>query len=125
MKLGHATPRLRMFDEAKAREFYIDFLGFKVTYEHRFGEDFPLYMEVVRDDCVIILTEHYGDCCPGASLLITVQDIRGLRAELISKNYKYSKPDIAETEWSTYEMGISDPFGNRLTFQEPKAKGPD
>ena len=30
------TPIFRSFDEAKAREFYIDFLGFEVTFEHRF-----------------------------------------------------------------------------------------
>lgn len=29
-------PILRMFDEAKAREFYLDFLGFSVEFEHRF-----------------------------------------------------------------------------------------
>ena len=28
MTFGNTTPILRMFDEAKAREFYVDFLGF-------------------------------------------------------------------------------------------------
>ena len=36
MKLGVVTPILRIFDEAKAREFYVDFLGFTVDYERRF-----------------------------------------------------------------------------------------
>src|SRR5262245_51857135 len=124
MKLSPAIPRLRMFDEAKAREFYLDFLGFRPTYEHRFGDNFPLYMEVVRDDCVIVLTEHHGDCCPGASLLITVRDLAALREELIRKDYKYAKSGITETEWGTYEMSISDPFGNTLTFQERKPTAP-
>ena len=39
-------PILRIFDEAKACEFYIDFLGFMIDFEHRFGDDFPLYMQV-------------------------------------------------------------------------------
>lgn len=30
MAFGKTTPILRIFDEAKAKEFYIDFLGFKV-----------------------------------------------------------------------------------------------
>ena len=30
MKLGNVTPILRIFDEAKAREFYVDYLGFTV-----------------------------------------------------------------------------------------------
>jgi hypothetical protein len=36
MSLGPITPVLRCFDEAKTREFYLDFLGFKVDWEHRF-----------------------------------------------------------------------------------------
>ncbi len=37
MSLGRATPILRIFDEAKAKEFYVGFLGFKVDWEHRPG----------------------------------------------------------------------------------------
>ena len=36
MTFGKATPILRIFDEAKAKEFYVAFLGFKVDWEHRF-----------------------------------------------------------------------------------------
>ena len=38
MALGIPVPILRMFDEAKTREFYCDFLGFTVDWEHRFEE---------------------------------------------------------------------------------------
>jgi hypothetical protein len=34
--LGKITPILRIFDEAKAKGFYVDFLGFKIDWEHRF-----------------------------------------------------------------------------------------
>jgi len=77
-------------------------------------------MEVQRDDCVIIRSEHHGDASPGAGLLVTVEDITALKDELRSKNYKYSKLDINETEWGSYEMGLKDPFGNLITFQEYK-----
>ena len=43
------VPILRSFDEAKAREFYIDWLGFVVDWEHRFEPGLPLYMQVSRD----------------------------------------------------------------------------
>jgi catechol 2,3-dioxygenase-like lactoylglutathione lyase family enzyme len=43
MIFGRTTPILRIFDEAKAKEFYVDFLGFKVDWEHRFEETLPLY----------------------------------------------------------------------------------
>ena len=35
-ELGGPVPILRCFDEAKAREFYVDFLGFSVDCTHRF-----------------------------------------------------------------------------------------
>ena len=40
--MGPATPIFRMFEEARAREFYVDFLGFEVEFEHRFGDNFTL-----------------------------------------------------------------------------------
>ena len=49
MRIGPATPIFRMFDQAKAREFYVDYLGFAVVFEHRFEENFPLYMGLERD----------------------------------------------------------------------------
>jgi hypothetical protein len=36
MRLKHAVPILRMMDEAKTREFYLDFLGFSIDFSHRF-----------------------------------------------------------------------------------------
>ena len=47
-------PILRMFDEAKAREFYLDFLGFSVEFEHRFEADLPLYWASAAAACSCI-----------------------------------------------------------------------
>ena len=66
MGFGKTTPILRIFDEAKAREFYVDFLGFKVDWEHRFEPDLPLYMQVSKD-CILHFSEHHGDCSPGSA----------------------------------------------------------
>ena len=41
MRLKRTTPILRIFDEARAREFYVHFLGFKVDWEHRFEPGLP------------------------------------------------------------------------------------
>ena len=117
--LKNPTPVLRMFDEARAREFYVDFLGFTVNWEHRFEEDFPLYLEVARDGCVLHLSEHHGDCCPGGAVRIEVGGIDGFQKGLVASGCKYAKPGLAETPWNTREMLITDPFGNRLVFFEP------
>ncbi|KFC67017.1 glyoxalase superfamily protein [Massilia sp. LC238] len=110
------APILRIFDEAKAREFYVDFLGFKVDWEHRFEPGLPLYLQVSRDGCVLHLSEHHGDCCPGAAMRIEVGDIDAYQAELAARQYGYARPDIADTPWGSRDMSVKDPFGNRLTF---------
>ena len=65
-----AIPILRIFDEAKAREFYLGFLGFTVDWEHRFAPDLPLYMQVSRGGLVLHLSEHQGDATPGSTVLV-------------------------------------------------------
>lgn len=116
MKMGRTTPVLRMFDEPKGLEFYVEFLGFSVAWRHRLSADHPLYMEVRRDECVLHLTEHHGDCSPGAAVRVEISDIDAFHAELTQKNYRYSKPVIENMPWGSREMSIPDPFGNRLTF---------
>ena len=116
MRFGPAIPILRIFDEARARDFYLDFLGFQIDWEHRFEPDLPLYMQVSRKGCVLHLSEHHGDCSPGAAMRIETADLDALRTELISKAYKYARPVIEEMPWGTRDMSLRDPFGNRLTF---------
>lgn len=118
---GPTTPILRIFEVTKAHEFYVDFLGFDVQWEHRFGDDAPLYTEVSRDACVLHLSEHYGDGSPGSSVRIRVQDIAALHRQLIAKEYRFAKPGLCETPWKTQEISVTDPFGNRLHFFEEMA----
>jgi len=43
-----AVPILRIFSVEKAREFYLDFLGFIWDWEHRFDDNAPLYARVMK-----------------------------------------------------------------------------
>ena len=96
MGFGKTTPILRIFDEAKAREFYVDFLGFRVDWEHRFEEGLPLSMQISKDDCIIHLSEHHGDCSPGAAIWIETNELEALQKQLLAKDYKYARPEIEE-----------------------------
>jgi uncharacterized glyoxalase superfamily protein PhnB len=116
--LGTTTSILRIFDIAKAHEFYVDFLGFEVQWEHRFEDNAPLYTEVCRDGCVLHLSEHYGDATPGSAVRIRVEDIAALHRELLAKTYRFARPGLCETPWKTREISVTDPFGNRLHFFE-------
>ncbi|MEX6500849.1 glyoxalase superfamily protein [Pseudomonas zhanjiangensis] len=116
MTFSSTTPILRIFDEAKAREFYLDFLGFKLDWQHRFAEDLPLYLQISRDGCVLHLSAHHGDCCPGAALRIETDDLQALHQELLAKAYGFARPGIEQMPWGSADMPIHDPFGNRLIF---------
>ena len=116
MALGRTTPILRIFDEQKAKEFYVEFLGFKIDWEHRFEPGLPLYMQISKDDCILHLSEHHGDCSPGAAMRIATTALDAFQQELLAKQYKYARPGIEDTPWGSRDMSIGDPFGNRLTF---------
>ncbi|WP_226504638.1 glyoxalase superfamily protein [Pseudomonas sp. MWU16-30317] len=117
IKFTQTAPILRIFDVAKAKEFYLQFLGFQVDWEHRFGENFPLYMQVSRAGLVLHLSEHHGDACPGANTFVTMTGIDDLQHELAAKDYTYMKPEIETLDWGRV-MTVTDPFGNRIRFCE-------
>jgi uncharacterized glyoxalase superfamily protein PhnB len=118
--LQQTIPVLRIFSIEKAREFYVDFLGFTWDWEHRFGDNFPLYAQVSRADILFHLSEHHGDATPGAAVLISMKGIDDYHRELAAKDYRYYKPGIEEMPWNARVMQIVDPFGNKLRFSESK-----
>lgn len=118
MELSGTTPILRIFDEEKARAFYVDYLGFTADWEHRFEADMPLYVQVSRGPVVLHLSEHHGDCTPGAAIRIGVRDLDALHRELTAKPYRFQRPGIEDRSWGTREVALTDPFGNRIIFYE-------
>lgn len=114
-----AVPIVRIFDVAKAHEFYRGFLGFKVDWEHRFGDNFPLYTQVSRGGLKLHLSEHSGDASPGGNMVVTMRGVEAFHKELAAKDYRYLKPGLTHEEWVT-EMQVTDPFGNRIRFMEAK-----
>ncbi len=116
-RFTRTCPILRIFDEAKAREFYVDFLGFSVDWEHRFEENFPLYMQVSRAGLVLHLSGHYGDATPGSNVFVNTVNIEAYQRELAAKDYTFMKPGVEKLPWGL-QMEVTDPFGNRIRFCE-------
>ncbi|MFJ7922281.1 glyoxalase superfamily protein [Lysinibacillus fusiformis] len=111
-------PIFRIFNDEKAKEFYLTFLGFALDWEHQFEDDLPLYMQISYGNCIIHLSAHHGDCCPGSAIRIEVENLELLHSNLILKKYKYTRPGIQTTPWNSQEVCIGDPFGNRIVFFE-------
>jgi uncharacterized glyoxalase superfamily protein PhnB len=109
---------LRIFDVAKAPEFYCDVLGFKVDWEHRFEPGLPMYIQVSRGTLRFHLSEHHGDGSPGAHVFVEMTGIEGFHREVTDKSYQFMKPCLKDEFYGARSMRVIDPFGNRISFNE-------
>jgi catechol 2,3-dioxygenase-like lactoylglutathione lyase family enzyme len=112
------VPLLRVLDETRAKEFYIDFLGFRLDWGNRASGAF--FMQVSLDECVLQLSEHSGDACPGAAVKLHTDNIEEFVARLVARDFPpgvaEQDPGVAEQPWGSLDMVLIDPFGNRLIF---------
>ena len=118
MKAEQIIPILRIFDYQKMLEFYIDWLGFEIVWEHRFEENMPAYIEVKKGNIILHLSEHHGDASPGSSIFVWGEGVAEYHKELIDKNYKYNRPGLEKTFYNAVSFTVHDPFGNKIIFNE-------
>ena len=118
VRVEQTIPLLRIFEVERAKAFYVGFLGFTIDWEHRFDPAAPVYMQVSRDGCVLHLTEHHGDCTPRSTVFVRVTGLAEFHREVTAKGYGYNRPGIHRMPWNADQMEVTDPFGNRLRFNE-------
>lgn len=118
MTLQAPIPLFRIFDYDLAKSFYVDWLGFHNDWEHRFSPTSPRYFQVSRDALVLHLTEHYGDCSPGAKAFVPIDDVEALHQELSTRPHPNMNPGIEHAPWNAKIMEVTDPFGNRICFSQ-------
>lgn len=116
--LRAGVPILRIFDVDRAREFYVDWLGFTVDFEHRFDDTSPLYMQVSRGELVLHLSEHSGDGTPGSVVYVTAHGVAELHRELRARPYRYLDPGLGTGPVGGDCLSLLDPFGNTLRIEE-------
>ncbi len=114
-------PQLRMTSWSRSRSFYVDELGFKVDWEHRFEPGLPVFTRVSRDGLSLFLTEHTGDCQPGGAAYLVVDDVDALYRDVHSRGARL-QGGPQDTPWGSREMMIIDPDGNRLRFANPASR---
>lgn len=116
--LQRSIPVLRMFDVEKTKAFYIDWLGFEIQFEHRFHEGAPNYIGIKRDDIEIHLSEHHGDCTPVSNVFMVCSAVEDLFNDIKSRPYKFYNPSLEKTFYNTNSFFLTDPSGNKLSFNE-------
>jgi catechol 2,3-dioxygenase-like lactoylglutathione lyase family enzyme len=121
--LDRAVPILRIFDVNRAKEFYVDWLGCTIDWEHRFAPDAPLYLQVSRDGLVLHLSEHSGDGTPGTVVYVTARGVKELHEELRAKPYRFLNPGLGEGAAGGPCLELLDPFGNILRIEESGETG--
>jgi len=109
-----AIPILRIYDEALARQFYVDYLGMTVDWEHRYEPTMPLYMQVSLGGMTLHLSQHYGDGTPGGAVYIDVDPLQPFLAGLQAKQASFARPSAG-----CDDATLTDPFGNMLRFAQP------
>ena len=112
------TPQFRITDARRSIAFYVDGLGFKVDWEHRFEPGFPVFMQLTRAGQSIFLTEHADDCQVGGAAYFVVPDVDACQREFGARRVVPTEPP-ENMPWGPREMVVTDPDGNRLRFASP------
>jgi hypothetical protein len=67
---------------------------------------------------ILHLSEHHGDCSPGAKVIIETTGLKDYHADILAKGYGYMRPGLEKEPWGDVTMTVIDPFTNRLVFSE-------
>ena len=117
-EIRSAIPVLRMFDEDKARAFYLDYLGFQVDWESRFFPTAPLYMQIHLGGALLHLNGHAEEDAPITQVNLPVRGLENYCQYLIAKGADYPRPCVVAPRFRgrSTDMNVNDPFGNELVF---------
>jgi catechol 2,3-dioxygenase-like lactoylglutathione lyase family enzyme len=113
MRMQKVVPTFRITDYARSKAFYLDGLGFKVEWEHRFEPQFPVFACIQRDGMELFLTEHTGDCPAGGLVHLYVADVDAWYAECQRNGVPVQEPPNQSLQ-GLRDMTVVDPDGNKL-----------
>jgi len=99
-------------DMAKAKEFYVDKLGFKVTKDYRKDDDhWWVQLDLPGDGPSLNLTTFPEHMKPGTmKFYASTQDVEATYKELKAKGIQPTS-EIKDDEWGKW-FGFNDPEGN-------------
>jgi catechol 2,3-dioxygenase-like lactoylglutathione lyase family enzyme len=116
-------PVLRITSLSAAKEFYVDFLGFKFDWGNDEPQASHAYAQVSRDGVQLHLAESSAGGRPAALLFRDMTGLTALHHELIARKGQFAPTEIRFTQWDSREFEVTDPFGNQLRFWENNPPG--
>lgn len=124
-EIRSSIPVFRMFDEAEAKAFYLDYLGFEIDWESRFSPTAPLYMQIRLGDALLHLNGHANEDEPIGQVNIPVLGLQNYCDYLIAKGADYPTPCVEDPRYvgRNTDMNIFDPFDNYLIFCSQTTEG--
>jgi catechol 2,3-dioxygenase-like lactoylglutathione lyase family enzyme len=123
VSLEPPIPVLRITSLEAAKEFYVDFLGFKFDWGNDEPQAVHAYAQVSRADVQLHLAEESQGGRAGALLFRDMVGLTAFHRELVERKGKFAPSEIRFTPWDSREFEVADPFGNLLRFWENNPPG--
>ena len=110
-------------DVDRAKEFYVEKVGFNADHDHRVSDDIRfVQLTPPGSACSIALGEGIIETPPGSvqGMQIVVSDVKAARAELVERGVEVS--EVEEYPWGLF-IHFADPDGNGWSLQQMPARG--
>jgi len=130
-RMKHAIDKVMMFsiavtDMPRAKAFYSDKLGLKVTSDNRRDDqNWWVAMALPEGGTSVILTTFHENMKPGTmKLYFTTSDVAGAHTELSAKSAKVNevKNDLFGPGSGVKWFSLEDPDGNQVLLVQPRGK---
>lgn len=114
-----AVPVLRVSSLAEARPFYDGFLGFRGGW----GDDEGSSYAIITRSGVELHLNAESRLTGSAGMLVRMEGLDALHAELNAKAGAFAPSEISFTLWDSRVFHVIDPFGNGIRFWENNPPG--
>ena len=119
VSLQPPVPTISVGSLAEAKPFYIDFLGFSGDWGQEEGST---YAQAKRSGVELHLNSESRLSGP-SGMLVRMNGIDTLHAELSEKQGQFAPSPITFTPWDSRVFHVIDPFGNAIQFWENNPPG--
>ena len=114
---------LPVSDVDRAKEFYVDKVGFAADHDHEVSDDIRfVQLTPPGSACSIAIGKGVTDAPPGSvqGLRMVVSDVHAAQAALAARGVDVS--DVQDFPWGSFVF-FSDPDGNRWAVQQLPPRG--